>query len=214
MKNSFVLFTDDYEMLSQLNAERVGNVMMAVYSYELGLEIPELDMAESVAFAAIKKHLDATDAQYTATIDARSKAGKKSAEVRKAKLNKAEQCSTNSTVTVTDTVTVNKEKDSKESKKKAPAFVPPTIEEVKAYCEERHNHINPIQFVDFYQSKGWMIGKNKMKDWRASVRQWETRSGTESRGTPAHRKAIDKAGITRNRDLDDWLQKQVIGGIE
>lgn len=52
-------------------------------------------------------------------------------------------------------------------------FIPPSISEVKEYCEKRKNGINPEQFVNFYQSKGWMIGKNKMKDWKAAVRTWE-----------------------------------------
>ena len=52
-------------------------------------------------------------------------------------------------------------------------FLPPTISEVKEYCEKRKNGITPEQFVNFYQSKGWMIGKNKMKDWKAAVRTWE-----------------------------------------
>ena len=54
-------------------------------------------------------------------------------------------------------------------------FTPPTIEEVKAYCKERNNNIDAEQFVDFYQSKGWMVGKDKMKDWKASIRTWEKR---------------------------------------
>lgn len=62
-------------------------------------------------------------------------------------------------------------KDTKEVKR----FVPPAVEEVRAYCEERHNGIDPEEFVDFYQSKGWMVGKDKMKDWKAAVRNWERR---------------------------------------
>ena len=54
-------------------------------------------------------------------------------------------------------------------------FVPPTIEEVKTYCEERKNGINPETFVDFYSSKNWMVGKTKMVDWKACVRTWEKR---------------------------------------
>ena len=52
-------------------------------------------------------------------------------------------------------------------------FTPPSVEEVKAYCNERKNSVDPESFVDFYSSKGWMIGKNKMKDWKAAVRTWE-----------------------------------------
>ena len=52
-------------------------------------------------------------------------------------------------------------------------FTPPTIEEVKAYCQERGNSVDAETFVDFYESKGWCVGKNKMKDWKACVRTWE-----------------------------------------
>ena len=56
---------------------------------------------------------------------------------------------------------------------KPPRFVPPTVEDVKAYCIERGNGIDAESFVDFYESKGWMVGKNHMKDWKAAVRTWE-----------------------------------------
>jgi len=49
----------------------------------------------------------------------------------------------------------------------------PTLEEVKKYCEERKNKVIPEQFIDFYSAKGWLIGKNKIKDWRAAIRNWE-----------------------------------------
>ena len=56
---------------------------------------------------------------------------------------------------------------------KAKRFIPPTVEEVESYCSERENGIDAQSFIDFYESKGWMIGKNKMKDWKAAVRTWE-----------------------------------------
>jgi uncharacterized protein YdaU (DUF1376 family) len=48
-----------------------------------------------------------------------------------------------------------------------------TIEKITEYCKERNNKVDPEAFFNFYESKGWMIGKNKMKDWRAAVRTWE-----------------------------------------
>ena len=54
-------------------------------------------------------------------------------------------------------------------------FTPPSLEEVKAYCEERKNGVDPQAFIDFYTSKGWKIGKETMKDWQAAVRTWERR---------------------------------------
>lgn len=58
-------------------------------------------------------------------------------------------------------------------------FKPPTVEEVRTYCQERGNKVDPEEFVDFYKAKDWMIGKNKMKDWKAAVRTWEKRKRTE-----------------------------------
>jgi hypothetical protein len=62
---------------------------------------------------------------------------------------------------------------------RAKRFTPPTLEEVKAYCAERNNNVDAQRFVDYYTSNGWLVGKNKMKDWRAAVRTWE-RSNTSS----------------------------------
>jgi len=59
---------------------------------------------------------------------------------------------------------------------KTTRFVKPTIEEVSAYCAERKNGINAEAFINFYESKGWKIGKNSMKDWKAAVRTWESKN--------------------------------------
>ena len=61
-----------------------------------------------------------------------------------------------------------------EKKEKDPRLIiPPTIEMVQSYCKERKNNVDPLKWFDFYTSKGWMIGKQKMKDWQAAVRTWE-----------------------------------------
>jgi DNA-binding transcriptional MerR regulator len=59
-------------------------------------------------------------------------------------------------------------------------FKPPTAEEVKAYCIERGNNVDVDAFIDFYESKGWYVGKNKMKDWKAAVRNWERNRASKS----------------------------------
>lgn len=81
----------------------------------------------------------------------------------------------------------NKELDNKDIKErgekrpKAAAFRPPTVEEVRDYCQERQNNVDPERFVNFYASKGWYVGKNKMKDWKAAVRNWEFIDNNKSR---------------------------------
>ena len=69
--------------------------------------------------------------------------------------------------------TVKEYKELEEYKEIKNKFIAPTVEEVKAYCQERNNNVDPVTFVNFYSSKGWMVGKNKMKDWKACVRTWE-----------------------------------------
>lgn len=61
------------------------------------------------------------------------------------------------------------------TKKTAKRFTPPTIEEVKEYCLERGNNIDPEHFVAFYESKGWKVGANTMKNWKSAVITWEKR---------------------------------------
>lgn len=60
-----------------------------------------------------------------------------------------------------------------DNKPKAVKFNAPTVEEVHEYCNERKNKVCADAFIDFYSSKGWLVGKNKMKDWKAAVRTWE-----------------------------------------
>ena len=93
------------------------------------------------------------------------------------------QC--NATVTsCNEEIEKDKETDKeKENKKKdsPKRFVPPSLEEVQAYCAERGNGIDAQSFIDFYASKGWMVGKTKMTDWKAAVRTWEGRNRKQSR---------------------------------
>lgn len=73
-------------------------------------------------------------------------------------------------VSVTETPQ-SKVKEIKENKIKR--FIIPTIWEISEYCKERNNKVDAEKFYNFYTSKGWMVGKNKMKDWQAAVRNWE-----------------------------------------
>ena len=61
-------------------------------------------------------------------------------------------------------------------------FVKPTLQEVKAYCIERGNDVDPERFINHYEANGWMVGRNKMKDWRAAVRNWERNRASKSAG--------------------------------
>ena len=63
---------------------------------------------------------------------------------------------------------------------KRKTFTKPTIDEIQDYCIERNNNVNAEHFFDYYESNGWKVGKNSMKDWQAAVRTWEKNSYTNT----------------------------------
>ena len=75
----------------------------------------------------------------------------------------------------------DKDKDIVKDKVKVKRFVKPTIEEVADYCDERSNNVDAEKFYDYYSSNGWKVGKNAMKDWKASVRTWEKNTTQEQK---------------------------------
>ena len=74
---------------------------------------------------------------------------------------------------------VNDVPDTNVGNTRSKRFVPPTVDEVRAYCQDRQNGIDPQRFIDHYTSNGWMVGRTKMKDWQAAVRTWEQRAKTQ-----------------------------------
>ena len=77
---------------------------------------------------------------------------------------------------------VEKEEEKKTSGK-AKRFTKPTLAEIQAYCIERNNNVDAEHFYDYYEANGWKVGKNSMKDWKASVRTWERREYSDNKGT-------------------------------
>ncbi len=71
-------------------------------------------------------------------------------------------------------------------------FVKPTLDEVKQYCNERKNKVNPQMFIDFYESKGWKIGNTPMKDWKACIRTWENKNSNNNRQVSKTPSWLDK----------------------
>ena len=90
---------------------------------------------------------------------------------------------------------INKESISKDIPKKS--FIKPTIDEIKEYCLERNNNVDAERFYNFYESKDWYVGKNKMKDWKACIRTWEQRDKVDVPGWFG--KEIKKENINEER---------------
>jgi len=76
-----------------------------------------------------------------------------------------------------------KRREKKESKN---TFTKPTLEEIIFYCKERKNNVNPEKWLAHYESNGWLVGKNKMKDWKAAVRTWEDNNSSDKPQTTNH----------------------------
>lgn len=85
---------------------------------------------------------------------------------------------------------VGKEREEDTPPTKRTVFTPPTVEDVRAYCLERKNQVDPERFHSYYSSNGWMVGKSKMKDWKAAVRTWE-RNGYSNKTYGENRVAVD-----------------------
>lgn len=81
-------------------------------------------------------------------------------------------------------------------------FAKPTIEEITSYCEERKNGIDAETFYDFYESKGWKVGKTTMKDWKASVRTWE-------RARKAYNKPIKEQKVNSSIQTYNYSKKKI-----
>ena len=81
---------------------------------------------------------------------------------------------------------MNVENTPQPKRSRSKPFEPPTVEDVAAYCKERMNDVDAERFVDFYEAKGWMLGKNKMKDWKAAVRTWERTNKKQSGRNGTH----------------------------
>lgn len=107
-------------------------------------------------------------------------------------------------------------------KEESHRFVPPTPNEVLQYATEKGLWIDADKFCDFYESKGWMVGKNKMKDWKAAVRGWCSRNKTDgnapqvqrnakvqaSQGFGTERKNVDYNALVMERIKRQWAEEE------
>lgn len=92
-------------------------------------------------------------------------------------------------------------------------FVKPTLKEVQDYCESRKNGIDAGKFIDFYESKGWVVGKSPMKDWKAAVRTWERQRNNEksiSNSQPAQ----TPVQSDRTLDVKSYTRGEILSVLE
>ena len=155
---------------AKLSDQEVGRLFRALMQYHAtGIE-PELAGRESIAFDFIREDIDKAEKAYAAKCEKnRQNRTITNDDERKRTSTKQDERPQNKNIKDKD-----KENPLKGVKEKPlTRFSPPTVEEVAAYCRERGNKVDPQRFVDFYTAKGWRVGNQPMKDWRAAVRTWE-----------------------------------------
>lgn len=110
-------------------------------------------------------------------------------------------CECNADIIIPDIIIPDTSKDSVEKTRNA-RFIPPPIEDVKAYCLERGNSVDPQKWFDHYSSNGWKVGKNKMVDWKAAVRTWEGKENAGSTKRIGNKQQHIQAGRPAHVDFD------------
>lgn len=209
-KPGVMFYFDIRPCLKRLSIEDKGLLFEAILDYaEHGTE-PDFDGVVGVAWDFIKPGIDrdsdrygnqVLQKQYAAYVREAKKKGltplsfddwKATPDNERCRLISADNeryptTTTTSTPSTTPTTATNATIESKADKQPTRhRFLPPTVDEVRAYCTEKGYPIDPQRFVDYYTSNGWMVGRNKMKDWRAAVRTWSrkeqpTNGTTESK---------------------------------
>lgn len=217
MKDSFVLYTKYLDNIQALSMEQRGILFTSLMLYASGQEPEEMDPVTAMAFSFIKSQMDKDIEKYNETCAKRSEAGKlggrpkKQEEAKKANGFSENQKKQGKAKKADNEYEYEYDNDLLKENTKRKVFSTPTVDDVRAYCLERNNKVDPQQFVDFYESKGWMIGKNKMKDWKAAVRTWE-RSETKTRQGETAKLTKDNNNFERRRYDMDKLERQLMEG--
>ena len=189
MKDSVILYQSQYDAIKDLSYEDKGRLLDAIFCLISGEKIslpPTLDLA----FRFIKSQIERDQSKYQTICEKRKAAGQKGGlerakqmqanqanatkckQIKQVQANQADNDTDTDTDNDTDNDTDINKKVSDKSDRKKRVFSTPTISDINSYIKENNYNVDGQRFYDFYSSKGWMIGKNKMKDWRASVRTW------------------------------------------
>ena len=216
------IFFDWLDTTQDLTAEEKGNLIDAVVSYAAGLEYEHLLCgACKIAFRFLKGQVD----RNAAIADVRRQAREGKKQQNGTNDNKTEQNATNANTAEETTTSFgnnnnnkNNNKNKNENKDSDPPrrFTPPTVDEVRAYCRERNNNIDPEYFVDFYAARNWVLSNGKkVSDWRACVRTWEKRDYNKAKKNPvANFQQRDYSGVQDElmADLESEMAEFMKGG--
>ena len=182
VRNQFTFYRSFFEAVSKIKSKAArAEAYDAICKYALFNDAPDVDKmsdASAIAFMLIKPNLDASRRK--------AKSGKSGGSIKqtasKPEANRKQSGSKQQANDKQEQQTSEKEEEKENEcyppnplaggSEKKKRFTPPTVEQVAEYCQEKGYHIDPEAFVVFYASKGWMVGKSPMKDWKSAVVTW------------------------------------------
>ena len=184
-KKSFILYIDTLEVLNELTDEQAGQLFKTIHKYQLGEDTKMIGLMNAV-FINFKNNFRRDNEKYNNICDRNKVNGSKGGRPKKITQDNPNNpmgilgTQDNPNNLDSDNDNDNDSDNTKEIvKEKRKLFSPPTQEEANSYfLEKGSTEIEAEKFVDFYQSKGWLVGKTKMKDWKAAVRNWLRKSDT------------------------------------
>ena len=182
-KTSFILYCDQQGVFNKLPDEIAGKLIKHIFAYVNDENPPCDDLLLTIAFEPIKTQLKRDLKKYEVYIDKQKENGAKGGRPKKDEITqitqpffqepkKADNVTDNVTATVNDI------------KVKRDVFIKPSIVELKNYMLEIGMNDVSEKWFDYYESNGWLVGKNKMKNWKAAVRTWKNNNLTNNVSTP------------------------------
>ncbi len=177
MSKAVLIQPSFYEAMKVLPDDERLLLYDCICEYSLnGIEPAKLPPIANSLFILMKPNIDSSNNRYSASVENGKKGGapKGNQNARKQpRNNQSEQPKNNHDSDCDFDSESNYDCDNSVDKPHTRhRFAPPTAEDVRIYCQEQGFSVDAEKFVDHYESNGWMVGKNKMKDWKATVRNW------------------------------------------
>jgi len=191
MKKGFVLYNDYKDQFESLSGEEAKELIIAIFEYSESEKIKALSPVVNAHFSHIKKELDRQKDKFLAVCERNKNNGFKGGRPKHQNnpnnpvgfletQNNPEKPKKANTNTNTNTNTKENISNSRDyslnnlslTSGSSPIFKKPSVADVANYCNEKNLDIDPEAFCDFYESKNWFVGKNKMKCWQSACRNW------------------------------------------
>ena len=169
-KKSFILYCDQQGVFNKLPDEIAGKLIKHIFAYVNDENPPCDDLLLSIAFEPIKTQLKRDLVKYVDYIEKQSVNGSKGGRPKKANETQKTQAFFEEPKKADNVTAIVNDNENEISKR---GFVKPKIEQVKDYMKEQGMNDIADKWFNHYESNGWMVGKNKMRDWKASVRTWK-----------------------------------------